>query len=145
MATKYLITAFLVFLFSVTISAQKGLSGLLIDIETRCQPLTVSSETESDVHAFVAPLPVIQLTPELFLESILRDHNTPIEVADFHDWIDSQVTKQNVEQWDNLRFFMIGRLTELVVYRVGTVNVDTYVVGLFNGRVVGIRTFEMRT
>ncbi len=47
--------------------------------------------------------------------------------------------------WTNLRNYLEANLISLKVFKVGTVRREVYAVGLFQGHIVGIRTFAVET
>jgi len=49
------------------------------------------------------------------------------------------------EAWTRLRSYLEANLTSLKVFKIGNIRRDIYAVGLFQGHIVGIRTFAVET
>ncbi|SRR5260221_1448713 len=123
-----------------------NLTPALIEIESLSTGLNVVSETDADVHAFIAPRPVTSFTSSTFLESIVRPSTTPISVENFDDWIDNQIAVGgNASQWNAMRDYLEGVTENCVIFKVGSIQLDTYGACLYQGRILGFRTFMIAT
>jgi hypothetical protein len=151
MSKKILILILIVFAFStVSASAQESskmrvspLGNLLAGIQDRAGNLVYISEEDWDVNAFVIGRNVQTLNIETFKRAnpkILYETVEDFPVEYF--W---QRLEQKDRRWTILRNYLEANLTQIHVFKVGDVRRDVYVVGLFDGHIVGARMFAIET
>ena len=116
------------------------------------QGLLMPSESEYPFEVFVWK--DVELTPEKILELTNYPPATSIEqveldyffrnVATEKDWHD-KIQKENVTKFQNLVQVVKDNLAELRVYRIGTIEVNVYIVGKTNDGVAGLATKVIET
>lgn len=151
MNKKYLLTiVFIIALTALCASAQEfsktrisPLGNLLAGIQDRSDPLIYISEEDWDVNAFVNGRNVSVLNAQTFKAAnpkILYETVEEFPINDF--W--SRLEQQDY-RWTRLRNYLEANLTQIHVFKVGDVRRDIYVVGLFDGHIVGVRMFAVET
>lgn len=140
----------IVIIGTVEVSAQRtlkssGVSDLLVVFENASSDMTFLSETDAEVHNFVAPLTASRLTSEEFLRVNIMPADTSIAILDFDAWIEHQTQFDRRGRWERLRSTMTSRLGEVVVFKVGVIQIQYFAVGLYKGRMIGVRTFGVST
>ena len=119
------------------------LGNILSGIQERADNLVYISEQNWDVNAFVIGRNVSVLDAETFRSRYPQILFEPIE--DFPaDYFWARLEQQD-GSWTRLRNYLETNLTQIHVFKVGNVRRDIYVVGLFDGHIVGIRTFGVET
>jgi hypothetical protein len=116
------------------------------------QGLLMPSESEYPFE--VVAWKDVELTPQKFLELTNYPPATSIEeveldyffrnVASEKDWHD-KIQKENVAKFQNLVQVIKDNLAELRVYRIGTIDVNVYIVGKTNDGVAGLATKVIET
>ena len=116
------------------------------------QGLLMPSESEYPFEVFVWEN--VELTPQKILELTNYPPATSIEqveldyffrnVATEKDWHD-KIQKENVTKFQNLVQVVKDNLAELRVYRIGTIEVNVYIVGKTNDGVAGLATKVIET
>jgi hypothetical protein len=116
------------------------------------QGLLMPSESEYPFEVFVWE--DVELTPQKILELTNYPPATLIEeveldyffrnVAGEKDWHD-EIQKENVAKFQNLVQVIKDNLAELRVYRIGTIEVNVYIVGKTNDGVAGLATKVIET
>jgi len=116
------------------------------------QGLLMPSESEYPFEIFTWKN--VELTPEKILELTNYPPATSIEqveldyffrnVAKEKDWHDD-IQKENVAKFQNLVQVIKDNLAELRVYRIGTIEVNVYIVGKTNDGVAGLATKVIET
>jgi len=116
------------------------------------QGLLMPSESEYPFEVFVWE--DVELTPQKILELTNYPPATSIEeveldyffrnVATEKDWHD-KIQKENVAKFQNLVQVIKDNLAELRVYRIGTIDVNVYIVGKTNDGVAGLATKVIET
>jgi hypothetical protein len=116
------------------------------------QGLLMPSESEYPFEVFVWE--DVELTQEKILELTNYPPATLIEqveldyffrnVAKEKDWHD-KIQKENVAKFQNLLQVIQDNLAEIRVYRIGTINVNVYIVGKTNDGVAGLATKVIET
>ena len=116
------------------------------------QGLLMPSESEYPFEVFVWE--DVELTPEKILELTNYPPETSIEqveldyffrnVAIEKDWHD-EIQRENVTKFQNLIQVIKGNLAEIRVYRIGTIEVNVYIVGKTNDGVAGLVTKVIET
>jgi Nuclease A inhibitor-like protein len=99
--------------------------------------------------------PQQDIIPEFILERTGYALDTPVEVVDFDSFFAIATTEQNwhnqddretVKRYQNLVKILKDNLTQIQVIRVGTINIDVYIVGkTANGELAGIATKVVET
>ncbi len=146
---KTLSIIFIVLAFSVfTAQAQmktrlSPLGNLIAGIQERADNLTYISEQDWDVNVFVIGRNISALNAETFLAANPFVAYEPIEEIPVDDFF-SRLENRDVA-WTNLRNYLEANLTSLKVFKVRTIRREIYAVGLFQGHIVGIRTFAVET
>jgi hypothetical protein len=117
------------------------------------QELLMPSESEYPFEVFTWK-DVVELTPEKILELTHYPPATFIEqveldyffrnVATEKDWHD-KIQKENVAKFKNLVQVIKDNLAEFRVYRIGTIEVNVYIVGKANDGVAGLATKVIET
>jgi hypothetical protein len=116
------------------------------------QGLFMPSESDYPFEVFVWE--DVELTPEKILELTNYPPATSIEqveldyffrnVAKEKDWHDD-IQKENVAKFQNLVQVIKDNLAELRVYRIGTIEVNVYIVGKTNDGLAGLATKVIET
>jgi hypothetical protein len=116
------------------------------------QGLLMPSESDYPFEVFVWE--DVELTPQKILELTNYPPATSIEeveldyffrnVATEKDWHD-KIQKENVAKFQNLVQVIKDNLAELRVYRIGTIDVNVYIVGKTNDGVAGLATKVIET
>ncbi len=135
---------------TIIVSAQRpaksaGISDLLLTFENASSDISFLSETDADVHNFVSPLTADRLTSEEFLRVNLMPNDTRIAVMDFDEWVEHQLLFDRNGRWDHLRSTMSTKLGEVVVFKVGVIQIQYFAVGLYKRRMIGVRTYGVST
>ena len=119
------------------------LGNLLAGIQDHSDSLIYISEEDWDVNAFVIGRNVTILNAQTFKQSnpkVLYETVEDFPVNDF--W--SRLEQQNC-RWTRLRNYLEANLTQIHIFKVGDVRRDVYIVGLFDGHIVGVRMFAVET
>lgn len=152
MSRKFLIKTFFAAVILLTVCADgkaqfktriSPLGNLLAGIQERADNLNYVSEQDWDVNVFVIGRNVSVLDTEIFRAAYPQILFEPIEEFPL-DAFFARLENQN-KSWTNLRNYLEANLIQLKVFKVGNVRRDVYVVGLFQGHIVGIRTFGVET
>jgi predicted HTH transcriptional regulator len=116
------------------------------------QGLLMPSESEYPFEVFVwedvelTPEKILELTnypPATFIEQVELDYffrNVAIE-KDWHD----EIQRENVAKFQNLVQVIKDNLAEIRVYRIGTIEVNVYIVGKTNDGLAGLATKVIET
>ncbi|MBT9317882.1 nuclease A inhibitor family protein [Leptothoe spongobia] len=126
---------------------------LLPELEAACDNLLWRSETDYPFE--VAVLPVDQQIASV--DSLINSYpdNTPVAIVSLDDffgqsiveraWFDSRELRL-VERYRNLRDLLETTLENLQVYRIGSVEMDVYLLGKTeDNQVVGVKTKIVET
>jgi len=151
MNKKILFLVVIVFAFSTASASAQDfyksrdfpLGNLLSGIQERSDSLVYISEQDWDVNAFVIGRNISVLDAEVFKQSnpkVLYETVEEFPVNDFW-WR----LEQKDYRWTRLRNYLEANLTQIHVFKVGDVRRDVYVVGLFDGHIVGVRMFAVET
>lgn len=119
------------------------LGNLVAGIQERADNLNYISEQDWDVNVFVIGRNVSVLNAETFQAAnpfIAFESIEEIPVDDFF----ARLEKRDAA-WTNLRNYLEVNLSSLKVFKAGTIRREVYAVGLFQGHIVGIRTFAVET
>lgn len=120
--------------------------SLVIQIGAISEGLIFTSETDSRPFPFKAVRDVNGLTDQNFLKSMLRSYGSePVSEESLADFLDRPATFGQHDQWVQLKDFLEANLVGCTVYRVGTVQVDIYIVGLYGNRPVGVYIQSVET
>ncbi len=121
------------------------LGNLLAGIQERADSLNYISEEDWDVNVFVIGRNVSVLNVETFRLANPQIFYEPIEEFDVDLFFSRLEKRDKSGGWSNLRNYLEANLTQLTVFKVGDVRRDVYAVGLFQGHIIGIRTFAVET
>ncbi|MBA3632638.1 MAG: hypothetical protein H0W58_07500 [Acidobacteria bacterium] len=152
MSRKFLIKTFFAGVILLTVCASSEaqiktrlspLGNLLAGIQERADNLVYISEEDWDVNVFVIGRNISVLNAERFQAANPFVAFEPIEEIPVSDFF-TRLEKRD-EAWTNLRNYLEANLISLKVFKVGTVRREVYAVGLFQGHIVGIRTFAVET
>jgi hypothetical protein len=114
--------------------------------------LLMPSESEYPFEVFtwkdmeLTPEKVLELTnypPATFVEQVDLDYFFR-KVATEKDWHD-KIQKENVAKFQNLIQVIKDNLAEIRVYRIGTIEVNVYIVGKTNDGLAGLATKVIET
>lgn len=119
------------------------LGSLVAGIQERADNLNYISEEDWDVNVFVIGRNVSVLNAESFQAANPFIFSEPIEEIDVEVFF-SRPSLQT-QAWTNLRNYLEANLAQLTVFKVAEVRHEVYIVGLFHGHIVGIRTFAVET
>lgn len=119
------------------------IGNLLAGIQRRAENLVYISEQEADVNAFVIGRNISFLDAETFRAANPKLLFEPIEDFDPETFFARLERKDKA--WTRLRNYLETHLIGLKIFKVGIVRRDIYAVGLFRGRIIGIRTFAIET
>jgi hypothetical protein len=116
------------------------------------QRLLMPSESDYPFEVFVWK--DVELTPQKILELTNNPPETSIEqveldyffrnVATQKDWHD-EIQRESVTKFQNLVQVVKDNLAELRVYRIGTIEVNVYIVGKTKDGVAGLTTKVIET
>jgi hypothetical protein len=119
------------------------LGNLLAGIQDRADNLNYISEQDWDVNVFVIGRNITILSPANFQAANPFIAYQPIEEINVEVFF-SRPSLQT-QAWINLKNYLEANLTQLEVFKVGDVRREVYVVGLFQGHIIGVRTFAVET
>ncbi len=119
------------------------LGNLLAGIQDRADNLNFISEQDWDVNVFVIGRNITQLSSANFQAANPFIVYQPIEEIDVEVFFSRPGLQ--TQEWTSLRNCLEANLAQLTVFKVGDVRREVYVVGLFNGHIVGVRTFAVET
>jgi hypothetical protein len=95
-----------------------------------------------------------ELTTETLLELTQHPQGTPVEKVDLNyffrnvaqekEWHDD-VQKANVAKFQTLINTLNQNLQDIAVYRIGSINLDVYIIGQANGNLIGLATRVVET
>ena len=126
-----------------TKTLRSPLGNLVAGIQQRADPLVYISEQDWDVNVFVIGRNVSILNAETFLAANPFVAFEPIEeiaVDEFFTMLENRDAR-----WTELRNYLEANLNSLRVFKVKNIRREVYAVGLFQGRIIGIRTFAIET
>ncbi len=119
------------------------LGNLLAGIQDRADNLNYISEQDWDVNVFVIGRNITILSPANFQAANPFIAYQPIEEINVEVFF-SRPSLQT-QAWINLKNYLEANLTQLEVFKVGDVRREVYVVGLFQGHIIGVRIFAVET
>jgi hypothetical protein len=117
--------------------------------------LLMMSESDYPFEVFLWTAQANGLTTQKLLQLTDHPHNSPIEevTLDYffrncayeQEWHDEQ-QKQNVKKFQTLVQILEDNLNEIKVYRIGTIDIDVYIVGKTpSGDLAGLSTKGVET
>ena len=129
-------------------------NNLSKQLKNAVRNLFYSSETDAPVELFTGTV-TDAVTHENLLSQIGKADNTPLEMKNFdeffakltaiQDWFGDE-EKSTAEKFTNLRDLLKKNLKDLNVFKVGSVEIEIFVVGLDNeSRLLGIKTKSVET
>ena len=119
------------------------LGNILGGIQERAENLIYISEEDWDVNAFVIGRNVSTLNAQTFKQAnpkVLYETVEDFPVNDFFTRLENQDYR-----WTRLRNYLEANLTQIHIFKIGDIRRDVYVVGLFDGHIVGVRIFAVET
>jgi hypothetical protein len=119
------------------------LGNLVAGIQERADNLNYISEQDWDVNVFVIGRNVSALNTQTFLAANPFIAFVPIEEIPVNDFFTRLENRDAA--WTNLRNYLEANLTSLKVFKAKSIRREVYAVGLFQGHIVGIRTFAVKT
>lgn len=124
-----------------------SIGDLVAGIQTRSEAVIYRSETESDANVFVAGRKVKTLSVASFRLAAHISEDTEIEEFDAATLWKTQIGREETgDGWLTLKSYVESNLEgEIKVFKTGDVQRDVYIVGLFEGRIVGVKTFAVET
>jgi hypothetical protein len=128
---------------SAKTATMNSVDEIIEGIRVRSESLTFISETDSPVSTVRIDEFKSALTPDMFLQAIHSRLGNPIEERDYDHFFDTQ-TKYDA-RWADLKQYISDNVPDLHVYAIGTTQLNIYVVGVFNGSIVGIRVYAVET
>ena len=134
-------------------SEQKG-NDLAKQVKKAAKGLFYSSESDALVEVFAGSI-ADAVTQENLLGQIGKEVNTPVQVINFDDFF-SRLTalqdwfgdeeKATAEKFAALRDLLKNNLKDLNVFKIGSSELDIYVVGLDpESKLMGIKTQSVET
>ncbi len=151
MNKKYLLLIVVIFALATSSASAQDfyksrpfpLGNVLSGIQEHAENLVYISEEDWDVNAFVIGRNVSILNAQTFKQSNPKVLYETVE--DFPMEFFFARLEQQDRSWTRLRNYLEENLTQIHVFKVSNVRRDIYVVGIFDGHVVGIRTFGVET
>lgn len=151
MSKIFLLLVLIVFVLITSVASAQApsksqsfqLGNLLAGIQERAGNLVYISEQDWDVNVFVIGKNVSMLDTKTFRAAYPQVSSKEIEEFPL-DVFFSRLEKQD-KSWAQLRNYLDLNLTQIRVFKMGEIRRDIYVVGLFQGHIVGIRTFSIET
>lgn len=145
---KTFLTITLVLAFCVSGEAQiktrlMPLGNFVAGIQERADNLVYISEQDWDVNVFVIGRNISVLNAESFRAANPFIAFEPIEEIPVDEFFTRLENRDAA--WTNLRNYLEANLTSLKVFKAKNIRREVYAVGLFQGHIVGIRTFAVET
>ena len=139
---------FIVLMFCVSAQAQfktriSPLGSLVAGIQERADSLIYISEQDWDVNVFIIGRNISVLNAETFLAANPFVAFEPVEeiaVGEFFTRLENRDAR-----WTELRNYLEANVVSLKVFKAKNIRREVYAVGLFQGHIVGIRTFAVET
>lgn len=119
------------------------LGNLVAGIQERADSLTYISEQDWDVNVFVIGRSISVLNAETFLAANPFIAFEPIEEIPVDEFFTRLENRDAA--WTNLRNYLEANLVSLKVFKAKNIRREVYAIGLFQGHIVGIRTFTVET
>ena len=147
------ILLFILIVFALTASSASAqdfyksrpfsLGYVLSGIQECAENLVYISEENWDVNAFVIGRNVSILNAQTFKQSNPKVLYETVE--DFPVNVFWERLEQKDYSWTRLRNYLETNLAQIHVFKAGDIRRDVYVVGLFDGHIVGVRLFAVET
>lgn len=143
---------FLVFIITLTFCASaqaqmkmrlSPLGSFVAGIQERADSLVYISEQDWDVNVFVIGRNVSVLNAGTFQAANPFTAFEPIEEIPVDEFFTRLENRDAA--WTNLRRYLEANLVSLKVFKAKNTRREVYVVGLFQGHIIGIRTFAVET
>ncbi|MBD6618469.1 nuclease [Komarekiella sp. 'clone 1'] len=124
-------------------------------LKQSCAGLLMMSESEYPFEVFLWTSQANGLTTQKLLQLTNHPQESPVEEVALDDlfrncayekeWHDEQ-QKQNVKKFQTLVQTLKNNLNEIKVYRIGTINIDIYIIGkTSSGDLAGLSTKVVET
>ncbi len=140
----FILLAFGVFTAQAQMKARLSpLGNLVAGIQERADSLNYISEQDWDVNVFVLGRNISILNAETFLAANPFIAFEPIEEIPVDEFFTRLENRDAA--WTNLRSYLEANLVSLKVFKAKSIRREVYAVGLFQGHIVGIRTFAVET
>jgi len=107
-------------------------------IQGKANNLQYLSEQTHEVNVFVIGRGILELDEQTFNDANPFINGRAIETLDAETVCDRQ-------GWFELKTFLLNELREVTAFKVGTTQIEIYVVGLLEGYIVGVRSFAVET
>ena len=112
------------------------------------------SETDSEIFPFSGDA-AESVSREVILQQTGSDSAAPVEERDFtelfgrltamQEWFGKD-EKKTAKRFEKLKDFLQDNLRDLKIFKIGSVNIDIYIVGLnSSGKLAGVRTNAVET
>ncbi len=122
-----------------------SIGSIVKGIQERADSLNYISETDSDVNVFVVGRNVQILTPETFRSANWIDPSVSIEWFDYDTFWNRLLNGSDGAEWNQLKAFIENNLSDVQVFKVNTIRREIFAIGLYEGRIVGVRMFGLET
>lgn len=152
MSERKFMKTFLVFIITLAFCAStqaqmktrlSPLGNLVAGIQERADGLVYISEQDWDVNVFVIGRNISVLNGETFRVANPFIAFEPIEEIPVDEFFTRLENRDAA--WTNLKNYLEANLTSLKVFKAKSIRREVYAVGLFQGHIVGIRTFTVET
>lgn len=115
---------------SIATQLKQASEGLLFASETDAPFEVIHWPTQGEL----TPMKLLQLTehpPDVLVEIVSVDEffDTPTAEEDWHD----EEERETAERFQNLVSILKQNLSQLQVYRVGSIEIDVYIIGMTDG------------
>lgn len=114
------------------------LNTIITDIQCEAEKIVYLSEQTHEVNLFIIGRTITQLNAEIF------ESANPILRGRVIETLDAEVIC-DTQNWFDLKNVMTTYLTNLKAFKVGLIRREVYVVGLYKGRIIGVRSFAIET
>ncbi|MDQ3179160.1 MAG: nuclease A inhibitor family protein [Acidobacteriota bacterium] len=120
-----------------------NIGNRLAAIQELAGELNFISESDNEVNAYIAGRNIITLTPESFKAA---NPQLQYEAVVSQSFDDVMQTQENLRQgWALLRCYLENNLSDLIVFKTGTIRREVFIVGLFDNHIIGVRSFAIET
>ena len=140
----FILLVFGVFTAQAQLKTRLSPLGILVaGIQERADNLVYISEQDWDVNVFVIGRNVSILNAQTFQAANPFIAFEPIEEIPVDEFF--SLLENRDAAWTNLRSYLEANLVSLKVFKAKNIRREVYAVGLFQGHIVGIRTFAVET
>lgn len=114
------------------------LKTIVGEIQTKADSLQYLSEQTHEVNVFVIGRGITELDEQTFNDANPFINGMAIQTLDAETILDRQ-------EWFELKTLLLNELMHLIAFKVGTVKLEVYIVGLRDGHIVGVRSLAIET